>query len=504
MDNKDNFQPSYDVVDNISHAVVVTDIQSKVLFLNSAARNIGQVYDPPLALGVMMVDCVQKQWQDVVKNTIQSVNSTNSPLSFERDYTICGRKIFFDIVCSSIRDSKTDVNRIMFEFRDITLQKIHENRTSLIVNDLTKLIETINALIIGIDIGGFIIEWNNYAEDLTGYSKSEALARHFTELFVNVKSQDILFRIISETMTGHVVSNRELPVITKSLQRLNLLINATCRKNADMEIVGVTVTGLDITELTDYKKSLEEKVRERTDALERAMDKEKELVEVKKRFVSIASHEFRAPISIIKLQIEALKKLVDTTEQTDIITRLNRVHDQADHMSVLLEDILLIGKADAGKITANIENIELKSLLDSIVADVEQAAHKSHHIEFAFLGPSLHAHTDKNILRNILVNLLSNAIKFSPNRDRIYFDVVCNDQLIEFTILDEGIGISESEISKIFEPFNRASNAKCIGGTGLGLSIVKKAVATLNGRIWVESKLNIGSKFTVQLKSKTC
>ena len=503
MNTKNDLLVGYGVIDSISNAVIVTDIQGKILFLNSVAQNIQHLHNPPLKIGGMVFDSVERHWKDIVKNVVQSVGTTKIPSSFEAEYIVDGKKIFFDVLCSSVQGLQTNVSRLMFEFKDITLQKIYESKARSMVKDLASLAETINALFIGIDVRGFITEWNNCAAELTGYRKSDALAKHFTELFVSGESQDIFFGIISETMLGTVVSNRELPVATKSLQRLNVLVNATPKKNADMEIIGIMVIGLDITELTDYKNSLEEKVRDRTETLERALEKEKELVEVKKRFVSIASHELRAPISVIKLQTEALKKLVNAGFQPDIIARLNRIYDLADHMSVLLEDVLLIGKDDAGKISANIETIELKSLLNSIIADIETATNKSHRILLTSPDDALHINTDRNILRNIFVNLLSNAIKFSPESDRVYFEVVCHGLLIEFTISDEGIGISEGDIGKIFQPFNRATNAKNIKGTGLGLSIVKKAVATLNGRIWVESKLNKGTKFTVQLKSNS-
>jgi PAS domain S-box-containing protein len=498
MNAKLNLPVGQDIIDNIANAVIVTDTNGEILLLNTAAINIQHLHKPPLKIGQMVVDSVGRQWKDIVKNVVQSVCETGIASSFESEYAIAGKRIFFDVRCSPILDLHQKASWLMFEFKDITLQKIYERKTRSISYDLTCLIETVNAVVIGIDVKGIITAWNNCASLLTGYHESDTLTKHFTEVFEIGESQDILFAIISETLLGNVVSNRELPVTAKNLQRLNLLINTTAKKNADMEIVGVMMIGLDITELTEYRHTLERRVRDRTEDLKRALDKEKELIEVKERFVSIASHEFRSPVSVIKLQTEALKKVIGSNLHADIIAGLNRIYDQADHMSVLLEDVLLIGKGDAGKICANIENVELKHLLEDIILDAENATNKSHRIIFKFPGDSLYMDCDKSIMRNIFINLLTNAIKFSPQRDQIYFEVVRQDRLIEFTVLDNGIGISECEIARIFQPFNRGTNARDIKGTGLGLSIVKKAVETLNGRVCVESKLNEGTKFTVQ------
>ncbi len=499
MNMKLELPPDYDIINNISNAVIVTDLQGKILFMNAMALRLRPLHKPPLEVDRMILECVQKKWKDIVENIINTVGTSKVPESFEAEYVIEGKRSFFDVLCCAIPRQGLG-NRLMFEFKDITLQKIYQEKTRSIAHDMTNLIETINAVVIGIDARGFIVAWNNCAEELTGFSQADALARHFTELFTDGMSQDILFGIISEAMMGKTVSNRELPLLTKKSKRLNLLINATSRKNADMEIVGIMVIGLDITELTEYKHSLEKKVLDRTEALERALEKEKELVEVKKRFVSIASHEFRTPISVIRLQTEALKKLVNHTHQADVTARLSRIHDQAEHMSVLLEDVLLIGKSDSGKIGVNIEPIELRSLLMTIISDIENTAGKSHRVSFTCPGNELHINSDKSLLRNIFVNLLSNAIKFSPGRDVVYFTVDRQGEQIEFTISDDGIGIPESDIDKIFQPFNRGANARAIKGTGLGISIVKKAVEALGGRVWVESKLNVGTRFTVQLK----
>jgi PAS domain S-box-containing protein len=489
---------NYAVMDDVSYPVIVTDMHGRIVFLNASVQEIQVLHDPPFEVGRLILDSVGDHWKKVIQNVLEEIRVRKTSINFEADYCIQGKRIVYEVRCHRIVSPLHHVNRMMFEFRDITLQKIYENKVSSIANDLGKLIDTANTLIMAADTSGFVTEWNNHAEKLTGFSKSDVLAKHFSGLFVDAESQLVFSNILAESMHAAIISNRELPIRTKSLGRLTLLVNASAKRNMENKVVGVVIIGLDITELTDYRLKLEQKVRDRTAALERALNKERELVEVKKRFVSIASHEFRSPIGVIKTQALYIRKMLKRIKPQDVLARLDRICEQVDHMAGLLEDVLLIGKGEAGKLAANLEPVDLIALLHSIIDDVSQA-HNTHHIEFICPNDSLIVETDKRILRNIFINLLSNAIKFSPDKSRVYFEVKPDDLAIEFKITDEGIGISDTDMEKIFQPFNRGSNAQNIKGTGLGLSIVKKAIETLNGRLVVESKLNVGTKFTVLL-----
>jgi PAS domain S-box-containing protein len=489
---------NYDIIDNISYPVIVTDVHGRIVFLNASVQDIQALHNPPFEVGRSILDSVGDQWRKVVQNLLEQIPIAKTSINFESDYCVQGKRTVYEVRCHPIVSPLRQVKRIMFEFRDITLQKIYENKVTSIANDLGKLIDTANTLIMAVDTSGFVTEWNNHAEKLTGFSKSDALAKHFSGLLVDTESQGVFSNILVASMHATIISNRELPIRTKDHRRLTLLVNASAKRNMENNVVGVVIIGLDITELSDYRFTLEEKVRDRTAALERALDKERELVEVKKRFVSIASHEFRSPISVIKTQAQYIRKMLKRIKPQDVLARLDRICEQADHMGALLEDVLLIGKGEAGKLAANLERVDLKELLHSIIDDVSQA-HNTHQIEFTCPNGPLIIETDKRILRNIFINLLSNAIKFSPGKNRVYFEVSMEDLTIEFEITDEGIGISDSDMEKIFQPFNRGSNVHNIKGTGLGLSIVKKAIETLKGRLLVESKLNGGTKFTVQL-----
>ncbi|HEU5292062.1 MAG TPA: PAS domain-containing sensor histidine kinase [Cyclobacteriaceae bacterium] len=490
----------FNVVNNISNGVIIINTEGEILFLNTIAKLVGASHHPPLQIGGNLHKSVRLQWKEIVKTIVHKAGHTGTTDSLEANYVIDGKEVFFDVRCSPLYDTNGNLDRVMLEMRDITMQKIYEKKIRAATSDLSSLIETANAIVIAVDTIGYITEWNDYTTEVTGYLKSESLTKHFSEFLLSGESQEIFSKIITDALSGSVITNCELSINTKNFKKLNLLINAACRRNLNKEIVGVLVIGQDISELTEYRISLERKVRERTEELQKAIQKEKDLVEIKNRFVSIASHEFRSPLSVIKLQVDALKKILGTSEG-EALERLDTIFAQADHMSALLEDILLTSKSNAGKIQAQDKPVELRSFLTTIIQEVLEATKNSHKIRLNFPADSLIIISDEKILRSIFINLLTNAIKFSPQQGEVFLNVSISGSKVELNVIDKGIGISPDDLERVFQPFNRGGNVQNINGTGLGLSIVKKSVEILNGKLWVDSTLNAGTKFTVELST---
>jgi signal transduction histidine kinase len=306
---------------------------------------------------------------------------------------------------------------------------------------------------------------------------------------------------MAKGLKGELITNYEMVIRAKDQRSVTLLINATPRTSASSEVVGILLIGQDITELTAYRQSLENKVVERTTALKAALESEKKLVEVKDRFVSMASHEFRSPISYIHRNIESMKVHIDKMTPADFKERLSKIQSQAEHLSSLLEDVLTMGKTGATntKLKANLKGVELKEFFNRIIDEVRSNTQNTHDINLSFPFPELVIQSDENLLRNIFVNLLTNAIKFSPGEKEVFLSVSACDERVRCAIRDTGLGIEEKDLPKIFEPFHRGDNVQKIKGTGLGLPIVKKAVETLGGEVAVESKPGQGTQFIVHL-----
>jgi signal transduction histidine kinase len=312
------------------------------------------------------------------------------------------------------------------------------------------------------------------------------------------ENADIFRQLMRKILKNEVVGNFELPIRGKNGCELTLMLSASPRANANGKVIGATIVGQDITELTAYRRSLENQVRNKTAALEQVLLKEKEVVEMKSRFVSIASHEFRSPLSSIDFAASFIKQNAGTIGRKKLNEKVEVIEKHVNYMSHLLEDVLTYSKNE----TQTIRVVPTKVCLESFIVDAvkEVACHckNSHHICVSSneLGTLL---TDEKLLRNIVINLLTNAVKFSPGRDEVTINVLDKGAFISIEVRDEGIGIPATEIDNIFEPFFRGKAADAIQGTGLGLSIVKKAVELLQGSVKVESRPGKGTVFKVTI-----
>jgi signal transduction histidine kinase len=257
--------------------------------------------------------------------------------------------------------------------------------------------------------------------------------------------------------------------------------------------------------LVGYRNELEQKVNERTLKLNKALEKEKELNELKSKFVSTASHEFRTPLSAINFAAGSIKKYWVKMEPMMIEKKLDKIEDQVLHMTKLLDDILIVGQADAGKFKNKPKYINLGNFIHEIIEEVYNSQKKSHEILLidteGFQKSDIFI--DEKLGRNVFINLISNAIKFSPDAKKIHIELASKKKDIVISIIDYGIGINKSELKNIFQPFARGHNVDLIQGTGLGLSIAKEAIGLIGGKISVNSSIGNGTSFIVQIPKKT-
>jgi PAS domain S-box-containing protein len=255
-----------------------------------------------------------------------------------------------------------------------------------------------------------------------------------------------------------------------------------------LEIIGFCI---DITE----RKQLEEELRI-------ALEREKELNELKSRFVSMTSHEFRTPLSTILSSSELLEHYRHNWTEEKELSHLHRIQTTVKHMTQLLNDVLTIAKADAGKAECEPTFLDLVQLGDNLVTEMLLSSRNTHKIIFQPSAKSIPAFMDEKLLRHILINLLSNAIKYSPTDSTINFKLTTDDTQATFEIQDQGIGIPSDDLPRLFESFHRATNVGNIQGTGLGLSIVKNCVDIHQGNITVNSQSGVGTTFIVTLPLK--
>ena len=265
-------------------------------------------------------------------------------------------------------------------------------------------------------------------------------------------------------------------------------------------------------QLRKLNTELEKKVDERTHILREALqeletsqlelsdalDKERQLNEIKSRFVSMASHEFRTPLSAVLSSASLLSKYTHEEEQEKRDRHINRIKESVKHLNDILEDFLSLGRLDEGRVAADPVEFNLKGLIDETLADLKLIIKKGQHFETGYKGQE-EIYADKKLLKNIVINLVSNAIKFSGEEAPIIITSIVNQKEAQFSIEDKGIGISESDQEHLFSSFFRGANATNIQGTGLGLHIVRRYVDLLNGNVHLQSQLGKGTTVTITI-----
>lgn len=216
-------------------------------------------------------------------------------------------------------------------------------------------------------------------------------------------------------------------------------------------------------------------------------------------FVSMMSHDFRNPLTTILLSTGLLEYNGHRLTKETQLTHFQLIRSAIANMNHLLEEVLLIGKADVGKLEYNLKAIALEPFCRQLVSEFQLSISDRHQLIFNSVGEFPEQLWDESLLRHILTNLLSNAIKYSPAGGLILFDAISQATAIIFQIQDSGIGIPKAYQQHLFQPFSRAENTDKIPGTGLGLAIVKRCVEAYKGEITVNSEVGFGTTFTVVL-----
>jgi signal transduction histidine kinase len=278
-------------------------------------------------------------------------------------------------------------------------------------------------------------------------------------------------------------------------------------------ILGLVGTALDMTQsylnqqaLTALNHELESIVEERTAELQRSnaellqsLSAARELNDLKSRFITLTSHEFRTPLTTILGSTELLKHYGENWTQDKRERYLDRIHDTVDHMTRLLNDVLTVGQAEAGQLAFSPSLVNILELFEGAIEQVLSKTYRDRTIELSHDLHTSDIYLDQTLVSQILSNLLSNALKYSAADSAIEVYLKTEENQILFQVRDHGIGIPEADQADLFTSFHRGKNAANIQGTGLGLSIVKNAVNLHGGQVTVESEEGSGSTFTVLL-----
>lgn len=479
------------ILNNIDEALIITDGEGKILLFNEIASIHSKklMLAKPIREGEYLADVASPKRKKIVQGIFRKIRrQKHGEKSFAEYASQLGSTVYLEVDYVPMLNELNELTHVTVIIRDITAQKVFEKKLTTQAKNIGNLIEKANAIIIGVDTVGYVTDWNEHCCKVTGFEKEEVYAKKLVEILVPVEGD----------LDMKSVSNNEITVRKKNGKRITLLLSGTPHTTATGEVIGFTFVGQDITELTGYRKALERKVEERTQELMHALKKEQEVVELKSRFVSIASHEFRTPLSTIQYSTSFIRRQVEIN-RVDLDNKLETIERQVTHMTHLLDDVLTYGKSEAGKINLMLAMISPADFFFKIIEEVGHSTNYTHTIIPDYYSLPESIVTDEKLLRNITINLLTNAIKFSPDRNHVELIARKFSGDLIIIVRDEGMGIPVEEKDKIFEPFLRGKGVSEIAGSGLGLSIVKKGVELLNGKIQMDSQVGSGTTFTVTI-----
>jgi PAS domain S-box-containing protein len=312
-----------------------------------------------------------------------------------------------------------------------------------------------------------------------------------------LKPEDCLNRSLSEVFPAAVAAALqrciEAALTTEEIQIVEFPL-AAAGQRLDFE-ARIAVSATD--EVLAIVRDITERKRGEIE-IRNALERERELNELKTRFVSMTSHEFRTPLTTILSSAELLEHYSGQWDEQKRHQYLRKIQTSAQHMTELLNDILLINKAEAGKLEFNPQPLNLVQHCREIIEELQITTQK-HTLQLRSQSASIHAMLDRKLIRHMLTNLLSNAINYSPGGGNIRIDLAQKAHLILIRVTDQGIGIPAEMQSTLFDSFVRGSNVGNISGTGLGLAIVKKSVDRHQGQISVKSQVGCGTSFSITL-----
>ena len=212
----------------------------------------------------------------------------------------------------------------------------------------------------------------------------------------------------------------------------------------------------------------------------------------------MASHEFRTPLSTVLSSASLLEKYKAADEQDKRSRHIDKIKNSVRHLNDILEDFLSLGKLDEGKVTTAVSDFDLKEFVQDTVEEMKGLLKKDQQLVIEYEG-DLMIHSDKKLLKNIIINLTTNAIKFSEETSPVSIHINVSNGRALISVIDEGIGIGKEDQDHLFSSFFRGANAANIAGTGLGLHIVKRYTDLLKGNVSLHSELNKGTTVTVDI-----
>ncbi|MEG3858997.1 sensor histidine kinase [Microcoleus sp. herbarium12] len=337
---------------------------------------------------------------------------------------------------------------------------------------------------------GVVLEVNETALDFSGLRSEDIVGRPIWQMAIWPQSRNFYEQLqlaIAKASRGEFFRS-EIDLLGKSGQIVTVDFSLKPVKNETGQVLLLIAEARDIS---DRKRAEAETLK--------ALAREKELSELRAKFVTMVSHEFRTPLTTIQFSAGLLQDYSSKWSEDKKNTHFVRIQLAIKRMTELLEDILVIGKIEANTLPFQPVSLNLEKFCRQLVEEQQLNDSNQHPIAFIYEESNCEAKMDEKLLRQILGNVLSNAIKYSPAGSSVSLHLTYQNQEAVFQVQDQGIGIPQADLERILETFYRATNVGTISGTGLGLAIVKRAVELHNGKMAIDTQEGQGTTFTITL-----
>ncbi|MFA7289457.1 MAG: PAS domain S-box protein [Melioribacteraceae bacterium] len=496
----------------------------------------GEVYWSPTAYQMLGYESDEfsmdiDKWKEIIhpddfdfayKSIIEQMNSADGRFEVIFRYiTKTGRPKWIGARGKIVEKIGDEIIRVIGTHTDIDIKIQNEQK----IKQLSEAVKQSPVSIVITNIKGDIEYVNPKFTEISGYSQEEVIGKN-PRILKSVKCNTDykeMWEIISggKTWIGLFVNKKK----SGELFWESAIISPI--KNDIGEIINYVAVKEDITEkiaaekeLEKYRTKLEKLVKERTKelafvnkrladqldkseiigkAIKESLEKEKEVNLMKSSFISTTSHEFRTPLSSILSSIELLELYGKGWEENKYKLHIERIKTAVEYLTKLMDDILILNKAETGKLQINLTSLDLYELCHTIIEDVKSLSNKSHNIICNFNLEERIFQLDEKLIRFIINNLIANAIKYSPDGGEVELTIEKTKNHIKIEVKDKGIGIPIKDRAHLFKTFFRCSNTGKIPGNGLGLSIVKKSVEIHGGTIALDESYDEGTKFIITL-----
>lgn len=474
------------LVNNLAEVIFKTDINGKIKYLNKQWEKITG-FTTHETIDKFIVDYLKTDNQ---KFDVQEILNGSSNVVIEAKLS---RKSSFPIwtlvILSLNEDQITGERVVMGSITDINDKIEFENKLKISEKKYRFIAENTTDLICQHQLDGTFLYVSNSSIEISGYTPSELVGKSPFDIIHPDDKEKLMFTILSmddpDKAYNVVYRGRKKDGTYVWLETFGKLII-----DKNNEVIGIQSSSRDISE----RIKAEEEVKQ-------ALQKERELNELKSGFVTMASHQFRTPLSVIFSNTELIDfkaELLPENQRDGFKLLSERIKLEVDRMTELMNNILVFGKYDSGEIKVVKKPINLHMYIHNLNEIYYSNQKDGRKLKISSTGNPKTFVSDESLLTHILTNLISNAFKYSEGKASPEFQIVFHDNKLVFAVKDYGVGVPKDEIENLFHSFYRASNTTNIKGSGLGLVIAKQFTELLGGKIYAESIELKGSTFTIE------